>query len=291
MRRFGIGCAVVVLVLFVLIIAVVALGSGGSGSGGGGGKASNDAGKNNAASGGPGSGAVFNKDNYPKLVSDPDSQKGASVDVTGQLLDNPERQGGQLAFQMWADPANSDWNTVVLTNDQSLSLKSDDYVHVKGTVSGSYSGQNAFGGDVSAVEVNADSVKKVSAAEAIDPVQKVLPVNKTVSEKGFSITLKKIEFAKKSTRAYVTVTNGTQNVADFSTYDAKIIQGSKQIDYKDSYDYNLKEPQDTLDPGVKSDGVVLFGPVDSAQPFIISLGWMSEDYNINTHPLRFQVNP
>jgi hypothetical protein len=43
---------------------------------------------------------TFTKENYAVLYSDPRAHKGASVDITGQLLERPEESGGELAFQM-----------------------------------------------------------------------------------------------------------------------------------------------------------------------------------------------
>jgi hypothetical protein len=75
------------------------------------------------------------------------------------------------------------------------------------------------------------------------------------------------------------------------TYGEKIIQGSRQFDQEYSYDYEVKEPQSELRPGVRSDGVVTFGKVDPSQPLEVRFEWYSEDYNITAHPIVFQVRP
>jgi len=43
----------------------------------------------------------------------------ARVDVYCQLLDSPEKQGSEVAFQMWADPVKAEWNTLVRTTKRS----------------------------------------------------------------------------------------------------------------------------------------------------------------------------
>jgi hypothetical protein len=127
------------------------------------------------------------------LVANPNEHVGAKVDITGQLLDNPENQGNDVAFQMWADPVKIDWSTIVRTDRSALKFRTDDYVHVSGTVLGEMEGQNAFGGTVSAVEVEADNVERVGAMAAVDPTQKTVEVGQTrSSSEGFSVTLKRL---------------------------------------------------------------------------------------------------
>jgi len=235
---------------------------------------------------------TFTKENYAELYSDPRAHKGASVDITGQLLERPEESGGELAFQMFVDVENSDWNTIVYTDQTDLDLNMDDYVRVRGEALGSLKGENAFGGSITAPTVQASKVSTVSAGQAIDPATEVREINRTVGGQGFDVTLQKIEFGKESTRAYVTLANNTNYGASFYTFDAQIVQGSTQVDYlEDSYAYYDEEPQEELRPGVRTEGVLAFGPVDPKQPFQLRLPWSSDNYNIHTRPVVFQITP
>lgn len=278
MRRLlkwtGIGCGSLVGLVIVVVIIVAIFGGGG-----------------NQSASSQHSSEVFTKANYGRLVSNPDAHRGAKVDVAGQLLASPQANGSDLDFQMFADPINSDWDTVVHIKSTNMNLKENDYVHVKGTVNGSYSGQNAFGGDVSAVEVDATDVKPVSSVEAVDPTQKSVVVGQTNSDKGFGVTIQKIDFGQKTTRVYVTAQNGTQSNVSFYDTDAKIIQGSSQSDAKLPMNYDIHEPQSELSPGVKSSGAMVFGKVDPSQPFQIRFGWSSDNYNINPKAIVFEIQP
>ena len=120
------------------------------------------------------------------------------MDITGQLLERPEESGGELAFQMFVDVENSDWNTIVYTDQTDLDLNMDDYVRVRGEVLGSLKGKNAFGGSITAPTVQASKVSTVSAGQAIDPATEVRVINRTVGGQGFDVTLQKIEFGKES---------------------------------------------------------------------------------------------
>lgn len=294
-RRILVGCLAIFGVFFLLIVAVAALIGGGEETAGGEGGGGEGQGGGEAASEGLGFGASrqkFTNNNYAELFSDPNAYKGATVDVTGQLLERPDVSGDELAFQMFADAENADWNTVVYTEDTNLDLDSDDYVRVKGEVLGIFEGENAFGGMIEAPMIQASDVQPVSAGQALDPARKVLNVNQTSSDQGFYITLRKIEFGEESTRAYVTITNDTGRGASFYTFDMKIQQGSRQIDYlEDSFSYYDEEPQSELRPGIKTEGVIPFGPVDPDQPFEIILPWSSNNWNVNSRPVTFQINP
>ncbi len=279
------GCAglglIGVLVLLVVGLAVVAGSGGGSAD-------------RAAPSGGESQGTAetFTNDNYSRLFSDPRAHKGASVDVTGQLLERPEDYKDELAFQMFADIENADWNTIVYTDQTGLDLDTDDYVRVQGEVLGAFEGENAFGGGITAPSVQASKVSVVSAGQAIDSAEKVVQVDQTLENQGFQVTLDKIEFGQESTRAYVTLTNNTGRGASFYTFDAKIVQGSMQADYlEDSYAYYDEEPQSELRPGIETQGVVPFEPVDSDTPFELRVPWSSDNYNITAKPVTFQVTP
>jgi hypothetical protein len=112
----GLSLIVVVLALVVGLALVASSGGGGSESAGGGANSENGAGPD---LGGFGKAETFTNSNYGELHSDPRAHKGASVDITGQLLERPEESGNELAFQMFVDVENSDWNTIVDTDQTS----------------------------------------------------------------------------------------------------------------------------------------------------------------------------
>jgi hypothetical protein len=275
------------LLIFVVLVGLAALARGG-----GNGDSANAGSPDKAVGiGDIFGGETFTRENYAELVSDPDAHEGAKVDVTGQVFTSPEIVEGNTGFQMFVDPENSDMNTGVLAEGTDLGLEMNDYVHVIGTVKGSMEGKNAFGGKVSAVEVDASKVEPVSAVAVVDPTQKTVQVGRTLSDQGFSVTLKKIEFGRKTTRVYVSAYNGTGTGASFYTFNPKILQNSRQFDQETTFDYEVKVPQSELSAGVRTDGVVTFGKVDPSQPMQVRFEWYSENYNITAHPIVFEVTP
>ena len=290
------GClGVLALVVLLGALASALGGGGGAGRGGGSGPPSTPA-PNEAeqAQGGQYSNDIgtFTRENYGVLVANPEEHVGAEVDITGQLLASPESQGDEVAFQMWADPVKVDWNTIVRTDESALGLRSDSYVRVRGTVLGSFEGENAFGGTVSAVEVEADEVERVEAVDAVDPTLETVEVGQARSSEGFSITLVKVEFGVRHTRAFITARNDGDKTAKFDLYRSKIIQGSDRAGQTDPYEYSLPKPKPGLQPGEETEGVVIFGRADPSQPFQVSFAWERGGFMADRpEPLVFQVTP
>ena len=287
------GCLALVVLMVGLGAILAALGTSGGNSGSGGQEDGGGGGSDGSSgSGGLLSGETFTRENYGVLVANPDEHKGATVDVTGQLLDNPENQGDQVAFQMWADPVKVNWSTIVRTDKKALRFSTDDYVHVRGTVVGSLEGENAFGGAVSAVEVEADEVERAEAVDAVDPTLKTLEVGQTRGSGGYSITLQKLEFGPRHTRAYVTARNDGDRGAKMDFYSSKITQNSDRVGQNDPWDYNLPKPQAGLQPGEETEGVVIFGRADPSQPLEVSFAWQYGGFMADRpEPIVFGVAP
>jgi hypothetical protein len=218
------------------------------------------------------------------LYTSPDDFKGRSFTFTAAVFGDAEKDGDQLVFQAWHDIEKSSKNTVIVSKDTNLDLKDGDYVRVKGKIDGKYSGENAFGGDVQAVQVTASSVEKISAVEAI-PATKTVDVNKTVSQGGIDLTLKKVDWTASEMRLYLSVKNN--NSAEASVYadsDGKIIQNSTQRDPEMS---GIDYPQLSSDlaAGASSEGVVTFKNVDKA-----GFTYQCTGYNANLDELHFSFD-
>jgi hypothetical protein len=232
---------------------------------------------------------TFTHDNFSDLAADPDSHQGDCVDIYGQVFRPPKVEGNEVQFQIYSDPKNHEGNTLVRA-DKSTKVNDQDYVHVTGKVRGSFTGKNAFGADVNAVDIAADKVEKADAAEALDPTQKTLQVGQMQGNQGFQVSIDKVEFGKETTRVYLTAQNNTPNGASLYDFNARIIQGSKQVNPDNSYEYRDLEPQTDIAPGVQTSGLIPFGLVDSSAPFTVQLEWNSKDFSLRPQPLVFDIS-
>jgi hypothetical protein len=117
----------------------------------------------------PGVGETYTGKNYGVLSSDPDEHAGAKVTICGEVFTTVDTYTDteERVTQMYADIDNLDYNTIVRSGLNGMkNIHMDDYVKVSGTVNGAFSGSNAMGGDIAAVDIQTDSVEKISGAEA-----------------------------------------------------------------------------------------------------------------------------
>lgn len=207
-------------------------------------------------SGAGGSGESFDRSNWALLNSDPDAHKGASVDFVGKVFTTPERDADGTYLQVWADPENSEWNTIVGIHDPNFQVSDGDYVHVVGTVKGKFTGQNAFGADVTTPTVIADTVEVVDALAAAPPALATLGRG-TFTQAGIAVTVRKVEFAASETRVLLTVKNNSGDSVTVFSSSMKAVQGGRQFDSTFSTaDY--PELSSDLLAGAKTSGVVVF---------------------------------
>ena len=106
----------------------------------------------------------------------------------------------------------------VVTVEQERSLVKDEFT-----------GKNAFGGDVSAVAVIADTAEVVDALAAAPPATATAKVSKTQTQHGLSITIEKVEFADAETRVFVSVRNASSHNASFYDFNAKAVQHGQHL--------------------------------------------------------------
>lgn len=235
----------------------------------------------------PGAGRRFDRNNIAELAGNADAFKGATLDIVGKVFGEVEQVGGQVAWQMWGDPKNSEFNITVLFEKPGFSVKDGDYVHVVGTVVGSFEGENLFGGTVSAVAVKAESAGVVDAMAAAPPAVKTVAPRSTQTQHGVSITLEKVEFAGTETRVFLTVTNGSGAEASFYSHTAKAQQGSQQFEPETFTEY--PELQSDLLPGTRTTGVMAFPKMAPDQPLRLFFEASSDNYELDFAPYVFQV--
>ena len=59
---------------------------------------------------------TFTRTNYDQLVNTPNEYKGAHVDISGQVFNMPASGRKHVtAVQLYMDPDNNGWNTLVLS--------------------------------------------------------------------------------------------------------------------------------------------------------------------------------
>jgi hypothetical protein len=205
----------------------------------------------------------FTMENWAQVIANPEKYKGAHVSITGRVFTDTEVDNNVFCFQMWTDPEDSEGNTGVCTETDEGVAK-DDYLRIEGELYGKVEGTNAFGASLTIPLVLAAELDKISRSEAVAPTLAVVNVNASQVQHGLKITLDRVEIAATETRVWVTVMNGATNNASIYTFDAKLVQGSRQMETKSIYGTDLAELPDEILPGIETQGVLVFEPIDPA---------------------------
>lgn len=225
------------------------------------------------------------------VYSAPKDYVGKYIQLTGKVFTEVDKGNSSISFQMFQDPENSERNTVITCSDTSLSVKNGDYIKVDGMIKGTFEGTNAYGGSVNALSISADTVTVASYAEIMAPALKTIELTNAVKDQHqCSVQITKVEIAEKETRVYVTAKNGSDKDMSLYSFNAKLLQGSKQIEEQDNYQADYEEVQSTLLPGMESSGILCFGPVDASADFKVYIEAHNDNYRLDFDPYQFDVS-
>ena len=200
---------------------------------------------------------------------------------------DPERDAKGTYLQVYVDPKNSKWATIVGVKDPNLQVAAQDYVHVVGVIHGKYTGKTVLGASVTDPVVIASSVTKATAVDAATPATSTTTVNSTQKQFGVAITVSKVEFAPDETRVFVSVHNSGKSTAHFYDSDAKAVQGTHQYDANSQFDYPSVS-SDIL-RGVTSPGVISFPAMNAHAATKLVFQASSDNYNVTFKPYVFHL--
>lgn len=224
------------------------------------------------------------------MYSAPDEYKGALVELSGVVFNTVEYDEDGVYFQMWGDPENSDLNTIVTYPDPNFALESDQYVKLTGTVMGEFTGTNAFGGEISAAVVTADTLEISTYQDVVSPTLATASADvPTVEQLGYSITVQKAELAENETRLYISATNnGSANFIIYSL-NMTIVQDGHQYEEESNYDADYPELQSDIRPSVTTEGIVTFPALENA-PFQLIIEARSDDWDEDIQDYVFNLD-
>lgn len=223
-----------------------------------------------------------------QLFEAPDDFTGRSFEFIGQVI-QVEKESDGLAIQAFYDIENQDKNIIAYYSDTSLKVSEGDFISVKGSVLGKFSGENYLGEEVTAPMINAESVEVVDYQTAVAPTTKELTLtDQTVEQNGYSVTIDKIEFADSETRIYVTAENNGSATFNLYTFDAKLIQDGKQIDTQDNFEAEYPEVSSDLKVGASTSGIVCFPKIEQ-KDFSLSFTAYSDNFDEILDDFEFDI--
>lgn len=233
--------------------------------------------------------ALDNK-NIDLLFSNPKEYKGANIEFTGRVFVKPERDKNSVYLQVFSDPKNSEGNIAVSHNDPNLPVDTDSYVKISGVVKGEMKGTNVFGATLSIPMVEAQSIEIVDYITAVSPTLETINVDSEINQHGLIVALNKIEFAEDETRVYLKVKNNSNDSVSIWKHSAKVVQGNKQFKYEYNFLADYPEIQNDLLPGVESEGIIPFPPMDPEQSLRFIIEGSCDDYTLKVNPFEFEIN-
>jgi hypothetical protein len=204
---------------------------------------------------------LFTAANWATLDDDPSGYECWLVDVVGKVIGPPERDANRTYFQIYADPTNDRYNTIVEINDPTVRLAAGDLVRVKGFVRRAFKGTNRYGDPITAPLVIAKSVRHVSALATAPPAVSTLGSGADVSsDLNIVLQVRKVELAATETRVFVAVTNLEKSDVTVEAFEAKLIVNGVQHDPSTSL-AGYPELSTDLAAGAQTSGVIVFPPL------------------------------
>lgn len=225
-----------------------------------------------------------------KVYTNPLEYRGFEMSFEGIVFVDPERDSNGVYLQVFADPENHEKNTIVAIDDPDFDVEMDDYVHVEGVITDTFKGTNAFGGDVSAPVVVADMIEVVDYVDAISPTLETIEVDQSINQHGYDMHVDKVEMAENMTRLYITITNNTEDYIHFYSFDSRLLIDNKQLEEEFGfYEADFPELQSEILPGVETEGVIIFPPVDlDTDKMTFHAEGSSDNYDLDFKPFVFE---
>lgn len=222
-------------------------------------------------------------------LSDGDSYKGKYINIAGKVF-SIDKDGDAVAMQVWYDVENAEQQFIVYADKEIASgVKEDSFVKVDGKITGTFTGENYFGGEITALMIDAESLKVGGYDDIYAPAENTKEVGETKEQHGVSVTLNKIEYAKDEARVYLSVKNESGYQASIYTYDAKAIQDGKQFEHEDNYEAGYDGDIGDVVDGASKEGILRFKGLDPEKPVKIQIGAYSDNFDIEMEDYVFEV--
>ncbi len=206
---------------------------------------------------------------------------GSNVVIRGKVSQVVGTSGSQSQFtiQTNADAIVGERTLIAVRTNPGVT--EDQWVRVEGLLNSYFNTQNLLGSEIRLPVVFAHNVTVITRADAVPSILTVL-VDQNITRHGLTITLERLEVADSETRLYISAKNDSPNNASLYTYDAVLVQGTRQIKSKTLFGQDIGEPDTTLVSGTETQGVLLYEPVSPVNSPIklIWQGPRTDDYSL-----------
>ena len=222
-------------------------------------------------------------------LSDGDSYKGKYINIVGKVF-SIDKDGDAVAMQAWYDVEDAEQQFIVYASKEiAADVKEDSFIRVDGKITGTFTGENYFGGEITALLIEAESLDVGGYDDIYAPAETTRELGETQDQHGVSVTLDRIEYARDEARVYLTVRNDSGYTASIYTFNAKAIQDGKQFEHEDNYEAGYDGDIGEVVDGAGKDGILRFRGLDPKKPVKILIGAYSDNYDIDMEDYVFEV--
>ena len=207
----------------------------------------------------------INDTNFDLFYSNPQSHLLKNISITGKIFNiipSSIDTGGIQIYHL----GSQDKDTVISYSLSKINnpFNVEECVKIEGSAGPNYEYTNAFGAYRSSPMIFADAIQKIDCLDMVDPKAKIVSFVQTLEKGGIKVTLHKVEFDDKNTRAFLSVENTNENEEDvvrfFDTSDSKAFQEKRQ--YEPQYSSSYPDISSEIPAGIEESGVVVFEPLE-----------------------------
>ena len=215
------------------------------------------------------------EDQIDQAFLDPEAFSGYYIKIPGKMILAPEQNGDTYMIRAARNVQTFDGMYYIETSNVPAGLHENDVISVDGKIGGYVTETNSVGNEMKVLLITDAKVTKSSYVDAVSPTQKELVCDLRREEKGFAITVEKVQFANDETRVFLKVNNNTTETMQFYELGATIVQNGQQFsvnnDQTSIYEGGLEGlPQEYL-PGTQTSGVIIFPALDSNKDFQLTI--------------------
>lgn len=192
---------------------------------------------------------TLSQSDVSKVAKHPNKYKGRSIEVTGKVISNGVDDYGTYKFYMEVE---DQLFMVYIEEEEDLSIKTNDYVQVVGTLDGTYQGKSADGYEMDAIKIKS-SKNSIEFKESDQIIEETIKVNQSYSQSDVTLTIQKVVFTNKQTLVYIKIENDSDIDYDMDLDDATLTEDDMVFTCKEA---NMNV--DLLEAESSSEGVLTF---------------------------------
>lgn len=222
-------------------------------------------------------------------ISDGDAYKGKWISLSGKVF-NIDKDGDDVALQVWYDVEDQNQQFIVYASqDLAGSVKNDDFIKVDGEITGTFTGENYFGGEIKALMIKAETLEVGGYDDIYAPAESTKQVGQTQDQHGVSVTVDRVEYAKGEARVYVSVKNDSGDTASIYTFNAKAIQDGKQFEHQDNWEAGSDSDIGEVLDGASKEGIIRFKALNPDKGFKLTMEAYSDNWDIELNDFVFEI--